>query len=153
MGVTARLERLALDPSHELRELVAAVAGDGAVVSFVGLARPTASDGSRVDALVLEHHPRLTERSLREIAEQVVERFDVSCVHVVHRSGTVAPGEPIVFAAAASPHRRSAFEAADFLMDRLKTDAVFWKREEGECGSAWIEPTEEDVVARARWDR
>ena len=109
MGVTARLEPQMLDPCRELEQLVAASYGDGAVVSFVGLARPTARDGTRVEALILEHHPRLTEPSLREIAGQALERFDVSCVHVVHRCGSVPPGEPIVFAAAASPHRRAAF--------------------------------------------
>lgn len=152
MGVTARLEPQALDPCRELAKLIAAADGAGAVVSFVGMARDTAKDGTRVETLVLEHHPRLTQPSLREIAGQALERFDVSSVHVVHRCGPVAPGEPIVFAAASSPHRRAAFEAADYLMDRLKTDAVFWKREEGDGGSDWIEPTEQDVLARARWD-
>ena len=152
MGATARLEPQALDPKRELAELIAAAHGDGAVVSFVGLARGTAKDGAKVEELVLEHHPHLTERSLREIAGQALERFDVSRVHVVHRCGSVAAGEPIVFAAAAALHRRAAFEAADYLMDRLKTDAVFWKREEGADGSEWIEPTEEDASARARWD-
>jgi len=152
VGVTARLEPQALDPAQELAELIAAADADGAVVSFVGLARPTGRDGSSVEALVLEHHPRLTEPSLREIAGQALDRFDVSRVHVVHRCGSVAPGEPIVFAAAAAPHRRAAFEAADYLMDRLKTDAVFWKRQEGDDRSEWIEPTDEDVSARARWD-
>lgn len=152
MGVTARLEPQALDPSRELAEVIAAADRDGAVVSFVGLARGMAKGGTRVEELVLEHHPRLTEPSLREIAGQAHERFDVSSIHVVHRCGSVAAGEPIVFAAAASPHRRAAFEAADYLMDRLKTDAVLWKREQGEYGSKWIEPTEEDVSARARWD-
>jgi len=151
MGLTARLEPQPFDPAHELAGLIAAAHGDGAVVSFVGLARRTARGGTKIEALVLEHHPHLTEQSLREIAEQALERFDVSGVHVVHRCGSVAPGEPIVFAAAASPHRRAAFEAADYLMDRLKTDAVFWKREEGEDGSEWIEPTDDDVSARARW--
>lgn len=152
MGVTARLEPQALDPCRELAELIAAADGDGAVVSFVGLARGMAKDESKVKTLVLEHHPRLTEPSLMAIAGKAHERFGVSSVHVVHRCGSVAPGEPIVFAGAASPHRRAAFEAADYLMDRLKTDAVFWKREQGEDGSKWIEPTEEDGSARARWD-
>ena len=152
MGVTTRLERQAFDPGHELAELIAVADGDGAVVSFVGLARARAKGGAKVEELVLDHHPRLTEPSLRDIAGQALERFQVSHIHVVHRCGSVAPGDPIVFAAAASPHRRAAFEAADYLMDRLKTDAVFWKREKGEAGSVWIEPTEEDVSARARWD-
>jgi molybdopterin synthase catalytic subunit len=101
---------------------------------------------------VLEHHPRLTLKSLEDIAVEAAERFDVSQVRVVHRCGEIAAGEPIVFAAAASPHRRAAFEAADYLMDRLKTEAVFWKREEGPAGANWIEPTEADYADRGRWE-
>jgi molybdopterin synthase catalytic subunit len=146
----ARLERQALDPAAELRALTDACSGEGAIVSFVGLAR---GDAGKVERLMLEHHPTLTEQSLREISAEALERFDVSRTWVVHRCGSIAPGEPIVFAAAAARHRRAAFEAADFLMDRLKTDAVFWKREEGAGGSRWIEPTEGDYADRERWTR
>jgi len=71
----------------------------------------------------------------------------------VHRAGRIFPGEPIVFVATASAHRRAAFEAADYTMDRLKTEAVFWKREEHEVGSSWIKPTDQDHLDNARWDR
>ena len=81
---------------------------------------------------------RLDEASLETIATETMARFDISHVHVVHRCGAVAAGDPIVFAAAASVHRRAAFDAADHLMDRLKTEAVFWKQEVGAAGSAWI---------------
>lgn len=150
MTVAARLEPRRLDPD---RELAAAIAGSreaGAIVSFVGLAR--GEEGS-VSALMLEHHPSLTEQSLRQIAEDAEHRFDVRHVHVVHRCGRIPAGEPIVFAAAASAHRTAAFEAASFLMDRLKTDSVFWKREEGPEGSRWIEPTGDDYAARDEWER
>jgi molybdopterin synthase catalytic subunit len=80
------------------------------------------------------------------------ERFPVHHIRVVHRCGIVPAGEPIVFAAAAAAHRRPAFEAADFLMDRLKTEAVFWKREDGPSGSTWIEPREADYADRGRWE-
>ena len=146
----ARLEPDALDPAAELRALTDACEGEGAIISFVGLAR---DDEGKVERLVLEHHPVLTERSLREIAAEALERFDVSRTRVVHRCGAIGPGEPIVFAAVAARHRRAAFEAADFLMDRLKTDAVFWKREERPAGSRWIEPTEGDYADRERWTR
>lgn len=148
MGYVVRLEPMRLDPQQELATIVAASEGAGAVVSFVGLAR---AEGGQIERLVLEHHPVLTEQSLRAIATEAGERFDVSQIHVVHRCGGVEAGEPIVFAAAASAHRRAAFEAADFLMDRLKTDAVFWKREEGAGERRWIEPTEADYAARERW--
>jgi len=151
MSVVALLEEQALDPQLELAELIEQARGDGAVVSFVGLARPESKDGNAVDALILEHHPTLTRQSLEEIAVACAERFDVSHVRVVHRCGTVPAGEPIVFAGAASLHRRPAFEAADYLMDRLKTEAVFWKREIGDAGSRWIEPSEADLAERERW--
>lgn len=152
MSVNARLEADPFDPSVELAKLLATASSDGAVVSFVGVARPRSKVGAEVERLVLEHHPRLTLKSLEDIAVEAAERFDISQVRVVHRYGEIAAGEPIVFAAAASVHRRAAFEAADYLMDRLKTEAVFWKREEGPSGESWIEPTEADYADRGRWE-
>lgn len=151
MAVCARLEQRQIEPSSELIELTSCARGDGAVVSFVGIARNATKDGEEVGKLVLEHHPRLTEKSLREIASDAASRFQVSHVRVVHRCGEIRPGEAIVFAGAAAHHRRAAFEAADYLMDRLKTEAIFWKREEGPNGSSWIEPTEDDLTDRGRW--
>ena len=151
MTISVRLEATDLDPREELGKLLEQAAGDGAVVSFVGIARPAARRGDDVEKLVLEHHPTLTQRSLEEIAVAAGERFDVSHVRVVHRCGEMRPGEAIVFAGAAAPHRRAAFEAADYLMDRLKTEAVLWKREEGPAGSNWIEPTAADYRERERW--
>lgn len=151
MSVVALLEAEALDPQLELAELTEAARGDGAIVTFVGLARPKSRNGNAVDAVVLDHHPTLTRQSLEDIAVACAERFDVSHVRVVHRCGTVPAGEPIVFAGASSIHRRAAFDAADYLMDRLKTDAVFWKREVGDDGAQWIEPTEADLADRDRW--
>jgi molybdopterin synthase catalytic subunit len=151
MSVVALLESTALDPQLELAELSEQARGDGAIVSFVGLARPEAKDGQAVDALVLEHHPTLTQQSLEQIAVACGERFDVSHIRVVHRCGTIPAGEPIVFAGASSIHRRAAFDAADYLMDKLKTEAVFWKREVGDAGSRWIEPTEDDYADHDRW--
>jgi molybdopterin synthase catalytic subunit len=151
MSVVALLEPQALDPQLELAELTEAARGDGALVTFVGLARPESRGGNAVDVVVLDHHPTMTRQSLEEIAVACAERFDVSHVRVVHRCGAVPAGEPIVFAGASSIHRRAAFDAADYLMDRLKTEAVFWKREVGDEGSRWVEPTETDVADRDRW--
>lgn len=151
MAIQARLEAATLRPDQELSGFVAELHGDGAVVSFVGLARPGDQAGQRVTALRLEHYPGMTEASLEAIARDAAERFDVSAVRVVHRCGRIEPGEAIVFAAAASRHRRAAFEAADYLMDRLKTEAVFWKREEGVDNAKWVEPGEADHQDRARW--
>lgn len=153
MSVVARLETIALRPEQELTALIEQARGDGAVVSFIGLARPDSRGGEPVERIVLEHHPALSFRSLEGIAAEAAARFEVSHVRVVHRCGDIAVGEAIVFAGAASIHRRAAFEAADYLMDRLKTEAVFWKREVGEAGSEWIEPTDADYADRGRWDR
>lgn len=152
MTTRTRLEEQPFEPAAELAELTRSAAGAGAVVSFVGIARNIGAAGEEVERLVLECHPRLTSKSLQEIASDAASRFEVSQVRVVHRSGEIAPGEPIVFAGAAAAHRRAAFEAANYLMDRLKTEAVFWKREEGPSGSRWIEPTETDYADCSRWE-
>ncbi|HEX8572979.1 MAG TPA: molybdenum cofactor biosynthesis protein MoaE [Allosphingosinicella sp.] len=136
----------------ELADFTAGLGGEGAVVSFLGIARLETADGERVERLVLDHHPRLTLRSLGEIAAAALGRFDISALRIVHRRGAVAPGEAIVFVAAAALHRRAAFEAADYAMDRLKTEAVFWKREDRADGSHWIEPRDEDYSAVERWN-
>ena len=141
MSAIARLEEHSLRPDEELAVLIEQAVGDGAVVSFVGLARPASKGGDPVHRLVLERHPALTLQSLEDIAVEAEARFDVSHVRVIHRCGDMSPGDPIVFAGAVAPHRRAAFEAAAYLMDRLKTEAVFWKREIGETSSTWIEPT------------
>ena len=151
MSVSVRLEYGRLDPDLELKAFIETAGGAGAVASFVGLVR-RGEDDSAVQALVLEHHPTLTDESMREIAEAALQRFEVEHVLVVHRCGMLIPGEAIVFVAAASAHRRAAFETVDYLMDRLKTEAAFWKREEGEFGRRWIEPTDADYEARKRWD-
>lgn len=147
--------RLADEPfaaARELEELTAGLAGEGAVVSFLGVARAHGADGGKLDRLVLDHHPRLTLPSLDAIAAAARERFEISSLRIVHRRGPVAPGEAIVFVAAAAEHRRAAFEAVDYMMDRLKTDAMFWKREDTSQGSHWIEPRDDDYSARERWD-
>ena len=151
MRLTVRLEPDRLDPERELVRFIGSLDGEGAVVSFVGVARPKDSTGAEITSLYLDHYPGMTEASLDEIARGAVDRFDVGAVHVVHRCGAVGAGEPIVFAAAASVHRRAAFEAADYVMDRLKTEAALWKREERVDGARWIEPTERDHRDRARW--
>jgi molybdopterin synthase catalytic subunit len=150
--IHARLEPGDLRPEAELAVFLADTAGAGAVVSFVGIARATGKTGEPLASLFLDHYPGLTERVLMEIAEAAMARFGTAAIRVVHRCGMVAPGAPIVFAAAAAPHRRAAFEAADYLVDRLKTDAIFWKREDGADGtSRWIEPTDADRADRERW--
>lgn len=148
MRIDARLAHAPFRPEDELAGFSAE--GAGAIASFTGLCRPDGKAGAPIERLFLDHHPRLTEQSLRDIAASA-EHFGVSAVRVVHRCGSIAPGETIVFVAAAAAHRRAAFDAVDSLMDRLKTDALFWKREDGVDGARWIEPTEADRADRARW--
>ena len=146
-----RLAKQPIDPAAELAGCIEQSGGVGAVVSFVGLARPSAADGSAVHALYLDHYPGFTEASMQSIARDAAERFAGTETWIVHRCGLIRPGEPIVFVAAAAAHRRSAFEAADYLMDRLKSEAAFWKREDRENGSVWIEPTDDDRRDLERW--
>jgi molybdopterin synthase catalytic subunit len=151
MTVQAQLSDRPFSPEGELAAFTGGLSGAGAVVSFIGIARPQAADGRTVTNLFLEHHPSLTEGSLRRIALDTIARFKLDAARVIHRCGDIAPGEPIVFVATASAHRRAAFEAADYMMDRLKSEAVFWKREDWADGSDWIEPTNDDVRDLERW--
>jgi molybdopterin synthase catalytic subunit len=122
-------------------------AGAGALASFVGLVR-----GDGVSALELEHYPGFTEAEIARIEALARARFDVLDILVIHRFGTLAPGEPIVLAAALSRHRAAAFDCVRFLMDYLKTDAPFWKREITADGARWIEPRDDDRAARKDWE-
>lgn len=151
MDCSVRLARESFNPDEESAAFRSSLDGEGAVVTFAGLARPCSAEGAAVTGLFLDHHPSLTEASLRIIGEDAATRFDVSKLRIVHRCGSVAPGEAIVFVAVAAIHRRAAFEAAEYAMDRLKTEAVFWKREDAVDGSRWIEPTQSDQADRARW--
>lgn len=120
----------------------------GAVAAFTGVVR---AEGGGVDHLYLDWYPGMTEASLREIVEAARSRFDVRAVCVLHRCGRVEAGEAVVFVAAASSHRRAAFDAVDYLMDRLKSEAALWKRESGEGGERWVEPRADDAQSLKRW--
>jgi molybdopterin synthase catalytic subunit len=121
----------------------------GAIVSFTGLAR---AEHEAVATLELEAYPGFTEAAIHEIAQEAQGRFDLHGWLIVHRVGRIAPGEAIVFVATAATHRRAAFEAADFLMDYLKSRAPFWKKSHGPDGDRWIEPSTKDYEDAARWD-
>ena len=151
MKARVELASAPFDPAQRLKQFSQTATGAGAIVSFTGLARAAARDGAVVTTLVLESYRGVTLASMRAIADDALSRFAISALDIVHRSGNIAPGEPIVFVATAADHRRAAFEAADYLMDRLKTEAAFWKREEGPGGTRWIEPTAEDAADRDRW--
>lgn len=151
MRLTSRLADQKFDPARELERFMTELGDEGGVASFVGIARATGADGKPITRLFLDHHPRLTQQSLDLIGREAGDRFELASVLVIHRHGEVLPGEPIVLVAAASRHRRPALQAIDYMMDRLKTEAVFWKREDGLDGSRWIEPTDDDYRDRTRW--
>ena len=137
-----------IDPAALLDALTRAADGAGAIVSFTGVVR--GAEG--VSELWLDHHPALTEASIAAIDAETRARFALDALLIVHRVGGVGAGEPVVFVAAAARHRRAAFEAVDQAMDRLKTDAIVWKRETGSEGTRWIEARPEDHADRARWE-
>ena len=128
-------------------ELEAVESLAGAVASFTGLVR--ADDG--VTRLTLEHYPGLTERVLTELAEQARTRWSLLAATIVHRVGPMVPGDRIVFVATAAAHRHAALEACGYLIDRLKTDAPFWKAEARGDRTTWVEPRAADDAAAARW--
>ncbi len=121
----------------------------GAVVSFTGLVR---AEGQTIQALELEAYPGFTDLEIARMANDAARRHDLVDVLIVHRIGRVLPGDPIVFVATAAAHRRAAFEAADQLMDYLKTRAPFWKKSHDAGGERWIEPRPQDYQDAARWD-
>ena len=122
----------------------------GAVASFTGLAR---AEGGEAAALELEAYPGFTEREIGKTADHARVRFGLEDVEILHRVGRIAPGDAIVFVAAAARHRRAAFEACDFLMDYLKSRAPFWKKEHGPDGARWIAPTAQDHADLNRWEK
>ena len=136
-----------LDAVATQGQFMAAHGAAGAVVSFTGVVR---GDGG-VEALYLDWYPGMSEGSLQEIAEATMARFDVTALTVLHRCAEVRVGEAIVFVAASSKHRRAAFEAVDYAMDRLKSEAALWKREISPEGSRWIEPRVADTDDLKRW--
>ncbi|MEG3154044.1 molybdenum cofactor biosynthesis protein MoaE [Sphingomonas sp. RB1R13] len=138
----------AIDPAALLVRFSEANRAAGAVVSFTGVVR----GGDGVEAIELDHHASYSAKVIGAIGDEAKARFDISDCLVAHRVGRVAAGEPIVFVAAAATHRRAAFEAVDYLMDRLKTEAPLWKREIGaDGGGKWIEARGADWVDAARW--
>lgn len=139
------------DVGVEQARLHAVAPGAGAIVAFTGCVRVRA-DGRDVQALEIEHYPGMTERSVEATANDAARRWPLSAITVIHRVGRLLPGEQIVLVLAASAHRQAAFDAASFIMDHLKTHAVFWKREVYPDGARWIESRTADHAAVAAWD-
>lgn len=145
-----RVQQEDFDPGAETEALVAGKTHIGGVVTFTGLARDF-SDNSEVNSITLEHYAGMTERQLAGIEEEANRRWNLDASLIIHRYGTLMPGDRIVFVVTASAHRQDAFEANEFLVDWLKTKAPFWKREAGPGGESWVEARRSDDAAAERW--
>jgi molybdopterin synthase catalytic subunit len=150
--VTIRIQEADFDIAREIEALTRARTDIGAVVSFSGICRG-AEGGERIAALTLEHYPGMAEAEIARHAETAMARWPLTGLTVIHRVGRIAPGENIVLVLTASQHRQAAFQAAEFLMDYLKANAPFWKREESAQGTSWVDARQHDDDAAARWSR
>ncbi|MGY3620845.1 molybdenum cofactor biosynthesis protein MoaE [Bradyrhizobium sp. USDA 10063] len=149
---TIRIQEADFDIAQEIAAIGKGRTDIGAVVSFAGICRGS-EDGEPIAALTLEHYPGMAEAEIRRHAEEAMSRWPLSGLTVIHRVGRITPGENIVLVVTASQHRQAAFQAAEFLMDYLKSSAPFWKREESARGSSWIEARDQDDAAAARWTK
>lgn len=146
MAVRVQSERF--DVGAELNGFAQGRSDVGAVVSFTGVVRDTDGD---LQEMLIEHYPGMTTRAITKIADEAVARWDLADVLVIHRYGLLKPGTPIMMVATASAHRAAAFEAADFLMDYLKSRAPFWKKEVTAKGTEWVAANDADEDALKRW--
>lgn len=147
VAADVRLLTQAFEPQAELAAFTAAHRAAGGVVSFLGQVR----DGGGVQVLELRHYEPLTLPGMRELADRALSRWALEGLLILHRSGMMLPGDPIVLVAAAARHRRDAFAAADFAMDHLKSESWFWKREKAGGKWSWIEPRDVDFEDVRRW--
>ena len=148
--MTVRIQTADFDAGAEIARLRSDKPKIGAVASFVGVVRDV-NDGDPVAEMTLEHYPGMTERSIEEIIVQARERWQVIDALVVHRVGTLKPTDQIVLVVVTSGHRGDAFAACEFIMDYLKTQAPFWKKEATAKGGRWVDARASDDVAAERW--
>ncbi|MEI6228086.1 MAG: molybdopterin synthase catalytic subunit MoaE [Methylophilaceae bacterium] len=148
--MTVRVQTQDFDAGLELAQLRLARKDVGAVVSFIGQVRDF-NEGDTVSQLSLEHYPGMTEKALAAIVTQAQSRWDIVDTLIIHRVGTLQPLDQIVFVAVSGAHRGEAFKACEFIMDALKTEAPFWKKEVTASGERWLDAKESDDVARERW--
>jgi molybdopterin synthase catalytic subunit len=148
--VTVRVQEDDFDTSAESAALAGLGRDIGAIVAFTGLCR---DEDGRLDALELEHYPGMAEAEIGRIAAEAAARWPLRGLTVVHRHGRIRPGDNIVLVVTASAHRQAAFEAANFLMDYLKTRAPFWKKEHGTGAGDWVSAKAVDDDAEGRWKR
>ena len=149
-SITIRVQSEPFDLGAEVNAMSHTRTDIGAIASFVGLARDM-NEGSGVAAMTLEHYPGMTEKALGRLVDEAKSRWALLDVTVIHRIGRLLPGDAIVLVAVASSHRGEAFAASEFIMDYLKTQAPFWKKEETPAGERWVEARAGDDAAAARW--
>ncbi|HOY87156.1 MAG TPA: molybdopterin synthase catalytic subunit MoaE [Methylotenera sp.] len=150
--MTVRVQTQDFDVGFEINHLRVSRPDVGAVVSFVGQVRDL-NDGNTIATLTLEHYPGMTEKSLETIVSQAKSRWNIMDATIIHRVGTLQPLDQIVLVAVSSAHRNEAFSACEFMMDYLKTEAPFWKKEATAEGEQWLEAKETDETARKRWEK
>ena len=150
--MTVRVQTQDFDVGFEIKQLRVARPDVGAVVSFVGQVRDL-NDGNTIARLTLEHYPGMTEKSLEAIVNQAKSRWNIMDATIIHRVGMLQPLDQIVLVAVSSAHRNEAFSACEFMMDYLKTEAPFWKKEATAEGEQWLEAKETDETARKRWEK
>lgn len=150
--MSVRVQTKPFDAKAEVRALLADTQNAGAVVTFTGLVRGS-DDGKEIKALYLEHYPGMTEHEIEDIVKEAKKRWDIKACTVIHRTGSLKPGDEIVLVICIAAHRGDAFNAANFLMDWLKTKAPFWKKEDYADGSNWVEAKEEDKAKAKNWDQ
>lgn len=148
--MAVRLQSMPFDPGAETNAFLTRTKGGGAAVTFTGLVRSTPEEP--IASLTLEHYPALAQHQLETLRDTAIERFSLLDAEIIHRFGTLLPEEPIVQVMTLALHRQAAFDGANFIMDTLKTNAPFWKKEERPGGSAWVEARKSDDTAAARWD-
>jgi molybdopterin synthase catalytic subunit len=152
MPARVRIQNDDFDLGAEVAALRAGDPAVGAVASFIGTVRDRNGGGAgEVTAMELEHYPGMTERAIEGMIDEALRRFDIRAARVVHRVGPLLPGEQIVLVAVSSAHRGQAFQACEFLMDYLKTQAPFWKKETTAEGARWVDARVADDAALARW--
>jgi len=148
--MAVRVQQEDFDAGVEIARLRANNPQIGAVASFIGIVRDS-NEGAAVGSITLEHYPGMTEKSLASIAEQAKARWRLEDVLIIHRIGTLAPTDQIVLVVTTSSHRGDAFAACQFVMDYLKTEAPFWKKEATNSGTRWVDARDSDTQARERW--
>ena len=151
-SMMVRLQEERFDPGTLQSTLFEKTSRTGGLVTFTGYVRAADPKGIPLKSLFLEHYPGMTEKSIKSILKEAIDRWDIESTCVVHRVGLLLPRDPIVWVGSAAAHRSEAFDCCEFVMDYLKTKAPFWKKEETEEGVKWIDSLDSDEVRVGRWE-